>query len=147
MLLRNTVCLCIQEVLLPKNFILNFHFLFLLNQILWSKQVACQIAFYLITKNNVKYEVIKFEAPHNEVKNCIQEVLWKELIIHVHRMLALPSVAGICAPVRSMSVTVKVANSSLFQMFNVFFLYFYNNIEDWYAAGLKKRSEMREDPL
>lgn len=26
-------------------------------------------------KNNVKYEVIKFEAPHNEVKNCIQEVL------------------------------------------------------------------------
>lgn len=25
-------------------------------------------------KNSVKYDVIKFEAPHNKVKNCIQEV-------------------------------------------------------------------------
>lgn len=67
----------------------------------------------------------------------------KQLIIHVH---VLPSVAGICVPVRSMSVIVKVANSFLFQMFNVFFLC--NSIvEDWYTDGLKKRSQMGEEPL
>lgn len=74
-------------------------------------------------------------------------MLWGELIIHVRGALALDSVADICVPVRSISVRIKAANSFLFRMFIVFFLYFYNSIvEDWYAAGLKKRSQMGEDP-
>lgn len=47
--------------------------------------------------NNVKYKAIKFEAPHNEIKDYIQKVLWNELIVDVCGILAGPSVIGICS--------------------------------------------------
>lgn len=46
--------------------------------------------------NNIKYEAIKFEALHNEVKIYIQKVLWNELIVDVYGILIGPSVLGIC---------------------------------------------------
>lgn len=59
------------------------------------------------------------------MKNHIQEVLGSELYMRVHGILALPSVAGICDPLRSMLVIMNVANSFfLIRMFNVSFLYF-----------------------
>lgn len=45
------------------------------------------------------------------MKNHVQEVLGSELCMCVHGILALPSVAGICVPLRSTLVIVNVANS------------------------------------
>lgn len=69
--------------------------------------------------------------------------------MHVHGILGLPSVAGICISVRSMSVIMKVATSFFgLDVFNVSFLYFYSGtVVDCYAAGLKKKGQMGKDPL
>lgn len=61
-------------------------------------------------KTNVKYEVIKFEALHNEVKNCIQEVLCNAIAVHVPGILYCLLWQVFFVPIRSISVIVKVAD-------------------------------------
>lgn len=76
------------------------------------------------------------------MKNHIQVVLGSELCMRVHGIPALPSVAGICVPLRSTLVIMNIANSFFFliRIFNVSFLYFYSSIVvDCYADHLKKR--------
>lgn len=48
------------------------------------------------------------------MKNHIQVVLGSELCMRVHGIPALPSVAGICVPLRSTLVIMNIANSFFF---------------------------------
>lgn len=94
--------------------------------------------------NNVKYEVIKFEAPHNEMKNCIQKVLWNELIIGVCGTLAVPSVIGIC----SYKVNVSYGKTFCFRYLMLGCLFFFSCVvRDWYVVGLIKESRREENLL
>lgn len=58
-----------------KEFRIQFSFFFLKSDTLIKAGGLPNSVLSYDRKTNVEYEVIKFEALHNEVKNCIEEVL------------------------------------------------------------------------
>lgn len=140
MLLRNPVCLCTQKFSLPKYLMLNFHFFSSLKSDTLIRAGRLPNSFLSNRNNNEKYEAIKFEASHNEIKNFIQKVLWNELIVDVCGIVAEPSVIVIF----SYKINVIYGKTLLlFQVFNLgrFFNLFCKGLVCWWFDKGKSEKE------